>query len=285
MKQLSLSEQITYSTVLINCKYSNGTFGSGTGFIVNLCQEEEHTRYIPIIITNSHVIKDSVETRFEFCKADEFGDPIDTEPYSLTYSNAANIWIHHPDPTVDLCCLLLGGALNYLQDNKIRVFYRAIDPSIIPSKKQLSELSAIEDVVMVGYPIGIADQYNHKPVIRKGITSTHPNKDYQGKKETLLDIAAFPGSSGSPVYLLNEGPYSSPGGLILKNRLLLLGVLYGGPVFNARGLLTLANLPNMPVPVTGIPTNLGVMIKAERILEFEPLLKKLAQSEKTEGKV
>ena len=36
MNKMSLSEMITYSTVLIRCEYANGTSGSGTGFIVNL---------------------------------------------------------------------------------------------------------------------------------------------------------------------------------------------------------------------------------------------------------
>ena len=36
MNKMSLSEMITYSTVLIHCKYSNGESGSGTGFIIDL---------------------------------------------------------------------------------------------------------------------------------------------------------------------------------------------------------------------------------------------------------
>jgi len=50
-------------------------------------------------------------------------------------------------------------------------------------------------------------------------------------------------------------------------------VLYGGHEFNAQGVLHFANLPNVPVPVTRIPINLGIMIQAERVLEFENLFK------------
>ena len=35
---MSISEMLTYSTVLINCQYADGSVGSGTGFIVNLEQ-------------------------------------------------------------------------------------------------------------------------------------------------------------------------------------------------------------------------------------------------------
>ncbi|MBQ0090181.1 MAG: hypothetical protein KBT27_12720 [Prevotellaceae bacterium] len=54
---------------------------------------------------------------------------------------------------------------------------------------------------------------------------------------------------------------------------MLLGVLYGGPEFSTEGCLQFANVPNTPVPVMSIPMNLGVMIKAERILEFEEMIK------------
>ena len=105
---------------------------------------------------------------------------------------------------------------------------------------------------MVGYPIGLSDQYNHKPVIRRGITSSHPRKDYQGKKETLLDVACYPGSSGSPVFILNQGAFPTKEGISVGNRVMLLGVLYGGHQFNTQGVLQFTNLPNVPKPV--VPT-------------------------------
>lgn len=124
-----------------------------------------------------------------------------------------------------------------------------------------------------GYPIGLSDIYNHKPIIRKGITASHPKKNYKGKDEILVDMACFPGSSGSPVFIFNQGSYTVPEGLAFGNRILLLGVLYGGPQFNAQGILTFHNLPNVPIPVVNIPTNLGMIIKSNKILEFEKKFK------------
>lgn len=271
MNQMSLSEVITYSTVLIRCEYADGTLGSGTGFIIDLCVDKENRTCIPVLITNNHVVANSVKTVFEFCRADENGNPIDTQPFVFTYHG--NNWIHHPDKSVDLCCLLLAEALRELQRTNTKVFYIPLNPELIPSHQKIEELSAMEDVVMVGYPIGLSDTYNHKPIIRRGITSSHPKKDYRGKKETLLDMACYPGSSGSPVFILNQGTFTTPEGVAMGNRVYLLGVLYGGHEFNAQGVLKFANLPNIPVPVTSIPINLGIMIKAERILEFEDLFK------------
>ena len=269
---MTLAEKITYSTVLIRCDYANGSSGSGTGFIINLCNDSKTGTCVPVLITNDHVVENSIRTVFEFCKADDDGNPLDTIPFSFTYGG--NAWIHHPNKDVDLRCLFLAEALTKLKENNINIFYIPLGTDIIPTEQNLADLSAIEDVIMVGYPIGLSDTYNHKPIIRRGITSSHPRKDYQGKKETLLDMACYPGSSGSPVFILNQGAFATPKGISVGTRIYLLGVLYGGVEMIAQGILHYASLPNLPVPVTNIPINLGLMIKAERILEFESMIKK-----------
>ncbi|MFR6298982.1 MAG: hypothetical protein ACLUML_07155 [Acutalibacteraceae bacterium] len=63
----------------------------------------------------------------------------------------------------------------------IKIFYIPLETDLIPTESKINELSAIEDIVMIGYPIGISDQYNHKPVIRRGITATHPKRIIKGK--------------------------------------------------------------------------------------------------------
>ena len=269
---MSISEMLTYSTVLINCQYADGSVGSGTGFIVNLCNKPEEKTCIPVLITNNHVVNNSVRTVFEFCKADENGEPLDTESFSFNYSGAGNKWILHPNKNIDLCCLPLGPALNELAKTDIKIFYIPLETDLIPTESKINELSAIEDIVMIGYPIGISDQYNHKPVIRRGITATHPKKDYQGQKHILLDMACFPGSSGSPVFIMNQGSYATPSGITVGNRIYLLGILFGGPQYTAQGILSFANVPNIPKPIVNIPTNLGVAIKSSEILEFEKIL-------------
>ena len=153
----------------------------------------------------------------------------------------------------------------------MNIFYIPLTPDLIPSMEEKETFSAMEDVVMVGYPIGLSDEYNHKPIIRKGITATHIKKEYQGKKEFLVDMACFPGSSGSPIFILNEGSYHIGADLYAGNRIKFIGILYGGPQYAATGDLILMDLPNVPFPITRIPTNLGVAIKAERIFDFESM--------------
>ena len=273
---MSLSEMITYSTVKISCEYADGSKGSGTGFIINLCNNEEEQKCVPVIITNNHVVENAKSTLFSFCRKNEDGSPNDQEV--INFQLIGEHWINHPDSSVDLRCFPIGRILNDLDKRKQPIFYIPLNTSIIPNKQQISSLGALEELVMVGYPIGLSDEYNHKPVLRKGTTATHLKNNYQGKQEFLMDMACFPGSSGSPVFIYNEGTYTTgKGGIIMGNRLYLVGILYGGPEYAADGVLRFSNLPNIPRPVISIPTNLGIAIKAERILEFEKLF--LIQSE------
>lgn len=54
---------------------------------------------------------------------------------------------------------------------------------------------------MVGYPIGLADARNNYPIFRKGYTAAHPAVDFNEDGIGLVDMACFPGSSGSPIYI------------------------------------------------------------------------------------
>ncbi|MEB0261247.1 MULTISPECIES: hypothetical protein [unclassified Mucilaginibacter] len=89
----------------------------------------------------------------------------------------------------------------------------------------------LEEILMVGYPNGIWDQINNKPILRRGITATHPNFDYNGQKEVMIDTACFPGSSGSLVFIFNEHGYQDKKGNITlgSSRVYLLGVLFARP--------------------------------------------------------
>ena len=272
MVDVRISEMLTYSTVQIHCEYDNGTSGSGTGFIINLCENKEKGTCVPVLVTNNHVVENSKKTVLEFCLANEKNEPIDTKTFTIELSDPN--WVKHPDNTVDLRCLALAPLLNVIEKLNKKIFYVPINSEIIPNDKQLQEFSALEDLVMVGYPIGLSDEYNHKPVLRKGTTATHMKNDYQGKKEFLMDMACYPGSSGSPVFIYNDGTYTTPSGeLVMGSRIYFVGVLYGGPHYSASGTITFSNLPNIPKPVINIPINLGIAIKSERVLEFENLFK------------
>jgi hypothetical protein len=131
---------------------------------------------------------------------------------------------------------------------------------------------------MIGYPNGIWDSANNGSIARRGIIATIPEDDYLGKKQFVIDMACFPGSSGSPVYLANFGSYADrKGNLNMGTRIKLLGVLYAGPQHTASGEIVLTPVPtqNKPMSFTSMPNNLGYVIKATELDAIESIAETL----------
>jgi hypothetical protein len=150
---------------------------------------------------------------------------------------------------------------------------------LIPTPAELAEVPAWEDVVVVGYPNGVWDSVNNRPILRKGITATDPNVDYQGRAEFLVDLAWLPGSSGSPVFLWNIGSYATRAGeLRMGSRVKLVGIFSSGP---ARRTISEATLFGEPTGQQefALPTassDFGTVIKARKLMELEPILAAIA---------
>lgn len=236
-----------------------------------------------MLVTNRHVVAGADTGTFFLHLADTGGGPKRGSKAPVTLDHFQQRWLPHPESTVDLCVMPFAPVLHEAQANGLTPFFVPLDKSLILSPTELAALTALEDVVMIGYPIGIWDSYNNMPVIRKGISATHPANDYEGRKEFMIDLACFPGSSGSPIFLFNIGSYASrDGGTVIGSRIKLLGILYAGPQFTAEGKIQIVNVPTHQTAVTisQIPCNLGMCIRAERLLEFEPVLQAMISGQK-----
>lgn len=271
---LSITEQLAYSTVRIQCQLSNGKTSTGTGYFYNFCMDEKTKRHIPAIVTNKHVVENSIKGGFVLSVQEE-GKVKEKELLPININNFLDLWIPHPNGDIDLCVFPIAPLLNEVKKQAKTPFYISIGSELLPTEEELSELTAMEDVVMIGYPNGIWDSVNNQPVFRRGITATHPAKDYESKPEFLIDAACFPGSSGSPVFLLNLGGYQTRKGAVIgPSRIKLLGTLYAGPQFTATGDIVVTNIPttNKAISITNIPNNLGFVIKSRILEDFDKIL-------------
>lgn len=270
---LSISEQLTYSTVRIECELKTGGVSTGTGFFFNFLEDKEKNIHVPVVITNKHVIKNASQGKLIITKSNEKGEPIDIEHFTISFDNFESFWKLHPETDVDLCAMPIAPFINEANKNGDKLFYIPLTKDLLITEKHNEELTALEEVLMIGYPNGIWDSVNNMPIFRKGWTATNPLLDYNGKKEIMIDIAAFPGSSGSPVLIFNEGGYRDKKGntYMGSSRIILLGVLYAGPQATATGEIIMSPNLQRPMAISKIPNNLGLIIKAERILELEKL--------------
>ena len=247
MEPKTISEQLMFNTVKLVA--SDGS--SGTGFFYNF---RVNDKVYPTIITNKHVVNYNQNETMTFYLHLKTGEKSSDENYQVTYTTN---WIFHS--TKDLCFCFINPVFQEVKSRTGKdIFYIANDDSVVATSQKLDELSALEELVMVGYP--------------KGYTASHPAIDFNEKGIGLVDMACFPGSSGSPIYILNENGYVDKNGThyLGASRIILVGILYAGPQYNAQGYLIVTTIPTQQKVQTSTPmmTNLGYYVKAAELKEF-----------------
>lgn len=276
--QLFPSEQLAHSTVRIECQMGDGTTGTGSGFFYNFAKLGD--QHVPAIVTNKHVVFGSKIGKFSLTLCSAAGTPVVGKHITVELDQFESRWISHPDQDVDLCAMPIAPLLTKASKGGQSFFYVSLDESLLPSETDLNDLGTLEDILMIGYPNGLWDSVNNMPILRRGVTATHPNMNYEGKREFLIDAACFPGSSGSPVFLFNTNGWTNRNGgtVVGGTRVKLLGILYAGPQHTATGEVRIVMVPTQQraVAISTIPNNLGLVIKASRLNELDTVLRSLA---------
>lgn len=273
-QRLFPTERMTHVTVRLECQLASGDTSVGTGFFFAFPRSKD--RAVPVIVTNAHVVRGASTCKMTLSREIEGRRGL-SDHMQLELSGGFGQWIAHPDPKVDLACCLVGPVVNMWRQRGTPVSYVHLYPAIIPTMEQKAEPGAVEDVLMVGYPNGLWDYVNNLPLVRAGKTATHPSFDYLGEKEFLIDAACYPGSSGSPVFIHNGtgSRVTRAGNFEMGNNpVLFMGVLRAGPMITATGEIRIIDVPTQQIPIAqvNLMMNLGIVIKSERILEFDSVL-------------
>lgn len=267
----TFAERLMYSTIRLETLRNEVPVGIGTAFFFLYRKvEEKGMAWLPLLVTNKHVIKGSTHVRFRV----HLGEVINGKSWptgktaTVTIPRGPALFMYHPDPDVDLCAMSSGDLKEEAKRRGLFVYSHTLTEAEIPTDAELRQLDMVEDVLMVGYPSGLWDEVNNLPLFRRGITATHPAVDYNGRAETVIDVACFPGSSGSPVLLLGDEPK-------------LLGILYGGPQISAKGEIVVVDIPTAqtPIAMTQVMMHLGYLIKAKDLLFFVETLVAAIDSE------
>ncbi|WP_213354691.1 S1 family peptidase [Citrobacter freundii] len=266
---MSVSQDIHKSTVRLVSSLQNGT-SVGTAFWFYFRPENDpNGQVVPVLVTNKHVVRGASEVRMRINVTSQ------TDPnihfHDLILTRGERDFIMHPDADIDICILPMGPHLNVMEINGLKPNVFSITEQDMPGNKYITP---IEDVYMTGYPNGLWDSVNNKPITRKGTTASSPIENWNGKPEFMIDMACFGGSSGSPVYIMNQGVYPTANGTSIGNRFIFLGLLWGGPMVNVDGSIEVVDVPTVATPIvrSSIGLNLGFVIKAEKLSDFRPLL-------------
>jgi hypothetical protein len=271
MTNARISDQLRYMTVRILTSPNQTTnwTGAGTGFLYYFTKEE---KILPLLVTNKHVVDGAAMIGLNFhVTLDNNETPLPGSGRLISFAANQVPIIRHPDPNVDLAAIAIGRLQDYAINNEgWQPFIKCLDKTHLPSTQMMADFGSLEDIVMVGYPTGLVDAVNNFPIVRRGITSTPYTADYQGKREFLADIAVYPGSSGSPIFIMNEGSYSTANALVMGTRFALIGVLYAGHTETMNGQIVSEPVPTNLAPVAKVThiINLGLCIKSALIEDF-----------------
>lgn len=251
--------RLQYSTVRMEVAYASGASGVGTAFHFGFTTDDG--RVVPMVVTNRHVIWDptegpAIEGSFQVHESRVVeGQVVPADAFRTVHFTSQTkafheYWRGHSDSCVDLCAMMAMPLKRVMNQMGCAPFINVISDSLALRPEQVRDLNVVEDVLMVGYPTGLSDELHNLPLFRKGATATHPAVDFQGRPEFLVDLACFPGSSGSPVFAVRRDSYplEEAGGRHDPRR--FLGVLYAGPTLG------------------GSMVNLGMVVRADKVREL-----------------
>lgn len=243
-----LATQLLYTTAPIWIEHTNGGTSSATSFIVN---KQTASGIFPFLVTNKHVVQEAKRIIIRMAKMEN--------NLPSKNANGINIELNTSDfsfhQTIDMAVMPFGHILNSLITNNTPVFYKGLAEDIFLDQTKANALSAIEDIIFIGYPSGLYDDKNLCPIIRRGITATPIWNNFLDEPKFLIDASVFPGSSGSPVFILNQGTYSTGNNIIVGSRLIFLGILSD-------------TLKRNETDATKAYLNLGQVVKSEMLADF-----------------
>lgn len=204
-------DHISLSTTPIFLRKGDNVVSQGTGFYF-LTRDEENQ--VLFLVTNYHVLTGSAPKEgkppigdnilFQFHESETDSGKVRTSGLPLFTPSGRPVWISSSThPEADLAIIPLPTECS--KDCKV---FCLSEEWANPRMK----IRPATDVSLVGYPYGYYDTKNALPVWKSGTLASEPSIDFEGKPLVLVDVSAFPGMSGSPVFAVANGMYENATG-------------------------------------------------------------------------
>jgi len=254
----SFIEQILFSTLRIELLDDSGNLQSiGTGFLVKADFPQNQSESLVLLVSNKHVLTGSNKFNITFHQRKTNSNlPELGQTLSFHTANYKEALFLHPNPNIDLACVNISTVISQLGS---KIYYKFLEKTVFANFTE-PELDAGQRVIFVGYPENRYDQKHNLPVLRSGVTASHPKLNYNGEEQFLIDAQVFPGSSGSPVFLnMKEAQYNR-GQIIIGSGLpyLFVGVVSATMIRNN----IVSPLPANMVGISEEVIGLGLVFKA-----------------------
>lgn len=229
MKPETVAEQLLFTTAYIESTFPREETSS-TGFLYLVNTSSGNQLFL---VTNRHVVFDesrgglATKIKVKLIKAGADGSA-NLGEFTFIHSEdfGQKNWYGHPNPEIDIAIIPFGSWVEELVKLGQRPFFRTISPEMVYETGTKPELDSLEEITFIGYPNGLFDLKHHLPIVRRGITATSIDIDFNGMPHFIIDAGVYPGSSGSPVFILNQGWIKDrQGNLSMGSRVVLVGVI------------------------------------------------------------
>jgi hypothetical protein len=199
-------DHISLSTTPINLLKASDVIGLGSGFYFGITDGQGGAIFL---VTNYHVLTGSppLEKKaplgdyitFQFHNSVSNTGDVRTVRMPLFTRNGKPVWITSravPDADVAIIPLPSG-------------FWKGCQVFGIERDwaNQEMKIRPTTAVTLIGYPHGFYDAKNALPIWKTGTIASEPEIDFEGNPLVLVDVAAFPGMSGSPAFAISSGMY------------------------------------------------------------------------------
>lgn len=118
-------------------------------------------------------------------------------------------WLEHPEHRFKVDVVVLRIPANREFSEKVRCSFLAEYPIL----EQRLNPEVMDDVFVIGYPMGLSGGGSVLPLYKRGSIATEPLVNHNGLPRLLIDCRTDKGMSGSPVVFRRSGPWSPNGKL------------------------------------------------------------------------
>jgi hypothetical protein len=274
-RRIPLASPIASQWLFTTVRIENQWGGTGTGFLVSSKVSGDLARVL--LVTNKHIVHEDPSVRQSAthltCHFNVRSDGETLMPFSASASMAdpsgAPAYREHPDADTDV--LAVDNTPVISQNPNIVRKFSTYEEFSDGAKRTSLDISVGEDIVVLGYPVGLRQGGNNLPLVRQGIIASEIGgtivdevRDATGQTRPrtlrgfLIDGGTVPGSSGSPVVLKPV-----PGRIVRES--LHIGV----PPAVLLGIVAETRYAPIPVAQSSIPSfaGLGLAFEVETIYE------------------
>jgi hypothetical protein len=200
----SYAEIAYLSTVRLLVEKRSGP-EAASAFVVNDAVEKH------FIVTARHVIEEALSVTIHFYSGEQGPDLGNPMPYEIR--EPGEFWHPHSDRGIDVVDAPLEAVEQFFAAEKHAVFVASIPFQCFAGKWQhyppspfssARRPAALDEVLLVGFPNDYRDTPTSLPLLRRGQIATPLWLDHENRPVFVIDTAASHGTSGGPVYYVEE---------------------------------------------------------------------------------